>query len=103
MRVTRSFISTVGAGLLASGLASGAIAQSPEAAPPPNGVIEEIQKSVVEAIEIGLKLLSVGIGKVLPYKLPEVLPNGDIIIRYSPPPAEKETTPAPAEGQPHKI
>lgn len=72
--------------MLSIAIAAGALAQEPTVTYPPKGALDELEKSVVSAIEKGLQLISVAIGTVLPYKLPEVLPNGDIIIRYSPPP-----------------
>ncbi len=90
MSATKPFILTVGVGLLSIAIAAGASAQEPTITDPPKGALDELEKSVVSAIEKGLQLISVAIGTVLPYKLPEVLPNGDIIIRYSPPPPVPE-------------
>jgi hypothetical protein len=92
----KTFIAIAGAGLIAIGLAANAHAQATTTEPPPKGPLDDIQQSVISAIEKGLNLLSVAIGKVLPYKLPEVLPNGDIIIRYVPP----EPPPAPPPETP---
>ena len=84
-----------GAGIIAIGVAAGAHAQATTTEPQPKGPLDDIQQSVISAIEKGLNILSVAIGKVLPYKLPEVLPNGDIIIRYVPP--EPPPVPPPAD------
>jgi hypothetical protein len=90
----KKFIAIAAAGLLAVGVAANAYAQATTGSePPPKGPLDDLQQSVVSAIEQGLNLLSVAVGKVLPYKLPEVLPNGDIIIRYVPP--EPEPAPPP--------
>ena len=95
MSATRPLLSTIVAGMLAIGIAASASAQTPEPIDPPKDPLADIQKSVVAAIEKGLNLLSVAIGTVVPYKMPEILPNGDIIIRYSPPPPPD----APAEPE----
>jgi hypothetical protein len=96
MSARKKFIAIAGAGLIAVGVAANAFAQPTTGSePPPKGPLDDLQQSVVSAIEKGLNLLSVAIGKVLPYKLPEVLPNGDIIIRYVPPEPEPPS-PAPA-------
>jgi len=77
-------IATVG--VLTTGLASNFfVARDSSLAAEPKS-LSEIQTAVVDAIATGLSFLSTAIGTVLPYKLPEVLPNGDIIIRYVPPP-----------------
>jgi hypothetical protein len=90
----KKFIAIAGAGLLAVGVAANAYGQATTGSePPPKGPLDDLQQSVVSAIEKGLNLLSVAIGKVLPYKLPEVLPNGDIIIRYVPPEPEPASPP----------
>jgi hypothetical protein len=97
----KTFIAIAGAGLIAIGVAANAHAQPTTGTePPPKGPLDDIQQSVVSAIEKGLNLLSIAIGKVLPYKLPEVLPNGDIIIRYVPP--EPPPEPPPATDEPQK-
>jgi hypothetical protein len=91
----KTFIAIAAAGLIAIGVAANAHAQATTGSEaPPKGPLDDIQQSVVSAIEKGLSLLSTAIGKVLPYKLPEVLPNGDIIIRYVPP---EPPPPPPAE------
>jgi hypothetical protein len=96
MSARKKFIAIAGAGLLAVGVAANAYAQGTTGSePPPKGPLDDLQQSVVSAIEKGLNLLSVAIGTVLPYKLPEVLPNGDIIIRYVPP--EPPPAPPPAD------
>ena len=93
MSARKTFIAIAGAGLIAIGVAANAHAQATTTEPQPKGPLDDIQQSVISAIEKGLNILSVAIGKVLPYKLPEILPNGDIIIRYVPP----EPPPPPAE------
>lgn len=97
MSAMKTFIAVAVAGLIAIGVAASAHAQATTTEPPPKGPLDDIEQSVISAIEKGLNILSVAIGKVLPYELPEVLPNGDIIIRYvppEPPPAPPPETPA---------
>lgn len=96
MSVRKTFIAIAGASVIAIGVAASAHAQATTGEPPPKGPLDDIQQSVISAIEKGLNILSVAIGKVLPYKLPEVLPNGDIIIRYVPP--EPPPAPPPADA-----
>ena len=97
MSARKTFIAVAAAGLIAAGAAANAHAQATTGSEPPaKGPLDDIQQSVVSAIEKGLDILSIAIGKVLPYKLPEVLPNGDIIIRYVPP----EPPPAPPAETP---
>ena len=96
MSARKTFIAIAGAGLIAIGVAANAHAQATTTEPQPKGPLDDIQQSVISAVEKGLSILSVAIGKVLPYKLPEVLPNGDIIIRYVPP----EPPPAPPAETP---
>ncbi len=50
------------------------------------GPLARVEKAIAGTVDQGLEFLSVAIDTVLPYKLPEVLPNGDIIIRYTPSP-----------------
>lgn len=103
MSATKPFIAIVGAGLLAISVIASAHAQAttpPE--PQTKGPLDDIQELVVSALEKGLNLLSVMIGKVLPYKMPEVLPNGDIIIRYVPPPEPAPPAPEPPVDEPQK-
>jgi hypothetical protein len=97
--VRKTFIAVAGAGVIAICLAASAHAQATTGSePPPKGPLDDIQQSVISAIEKGLNILSVAIGKVLPYKLPEVLPNGDIIIRYVPPEPPPPPLPPPADA-----
>ena len=99
MSARKTFIAIAGAGVIAIGVAASAHAQATTTEPQPKGPLDDIQQSVVSALEKGLNLLSIAIGKVLPYKLPEVLPNGDIIMRYVPPepPPAPPPTDAPAD------
>lgn len=44
-----------------------------------------IEQMIVEGLTKALNMISFAWGTVVPYALPEVLPNGDIIIRRKPP------------------
>ena len=91
--MTRALIRFTLAGLLAVGLSGPALA--PDATPGTG----DAQKLAVEGLSKLLDALDVFVKSVPQYAAPEVLPNGDIILRrLNPPPApEKPTTPEPDE------
>ena len=85
---------------LAAGTAPQVLAQEqpgsspPEAVPRKKGPLSDTEEAIVKAIERTLDLLSRTFDSVTSYGMPEVLPNGDIIIRRRP---NKDESP---DGQP---
>ncbi|MEW6256398.1 MAG: hypothetical protein AB1592_10600 [Pseudomonadota bacterium] len=80
-------------------LPSLALAQSntPPAPPAPEGALSRIERAVTEALQRGLDRIDQALDATLPYEMPEVLPNGDILIRRTKPaPAPPQAVPAPA-------
>ena len=45
----------------------------------------EIEQMLVDGLSKALNMISFAWGSVVPYAMPEVLPNGDIIIRHKSP------------------
>jgi hypothetical protein len=89
--MNRAVVRFVSAGALLVALAAPAVAQS---TPP----ADDAQKLAVQGLSKLLDALGAFVKSVPQYAAPEVLPNGDIIIRrLNPPPAPKPTTPAPDE------
>lgn len=66
---------------------------------PNGGPLSETEEAIVDALRRTMELLSSTIDSVIVYELPEVLPNGDIIIRRKQrlpeeePPTEPEDEP----------
>ena len=88
-RVTIRFIL---ASALACGLTGPALAQ--DTTTPPG----DAQQMAVEGLNKLLDALNLFVKSVPQYAAPEVLPNGDIILRrLNPPPPEKPKTPVPDE------
>jgi hypothetical protein len=94
--LTKPLISIAAAILVAAGVFT-RVGGSDPAQPSPLAGVEE---AVVGTIEKGLEFLSVAVDTVLPYRLPEVLPNGDIIIRYAPLPETPPAEPVPEDESP---
>lgn len=70
---------------------------TPPAPPASESAITRIERAVTEALHRGLDRLDQALDATLPYEMPEVLPNGDILIRRSKPaPAPPQAVPAPA-------
>ena len=75
-----------------------ALAQTSTSPAPPasDSAIARIERAVTEALHRGLERLDQALDATLPYEMPEVLPNGDILIRRSKPaPAPPQAVPAP--------
>ena len=90
--MNRAVFRFVSAGVLALGLAGPALAQ--DTAPK----TDDAQKLAVEGLSKLLDALGAFVKSVPQYAAPEVLPNGDIIIRrLNPAPAPKPKTPGPDE------
>lgn len=96
MPIAKPLISIAAAILVAAGVFTRVGSNDPAQPGPLAGV----EKAVVGTIEQGLEFLSVAIDTVLPYRLPEVLPNGDIIIRYTPLPETPPPAPVPEDESP---
>ena len=76
-----------------------ALAQASTPPPPPasESAISRIERAVTEALHRGLDRLDQALDATLPYDMPEVLPNGDILIRRSKPaPVPPQAAPDPA-------
>lgn len=52
-----------------------------QSAPPQSAPLSALEETIVHALKQAMSLLSATMETVVPYDLPEVLPNGDIIIR----------------------
>jgi len=63
-----------------------------EAAPSKPEPLSEIEQMLVDGLTKAVNMISFAWGSVIPYALPEVLPNGDIIIRH------KSSKTPPTEG-----
>jgi hypothetical protein len=86
-------------------LLGAAAAQAQTRTPPLEREAEETARAFRDALERAMKLMDNMLGSIPQYQLPEVLPNGDIIIRRIPtpqaepparrpaPPPEPKTTP----------
>lgn len=65
------------------------------------GKIATVEKAVMDTVDSGIGWLSGTIAALVPYRLPQVQPNGDIVIKHltpeSPQPTEKSS---PLEAQP---
>lgn len=96
MPIAKPLISIAGAILVAAGVFT-RIGSNDPAQP---GPLAGVENAVVGTIEEGLEFLSVAIDTVLPYRLPEVMPNGDIIIRYTPLPEAPSPVPVPVDEPP---
>ncbi len=85
--------------------ASSVAAETPETAPPESGVPQlndEAARLAREAAEKLLRAFGLLIDSVPQYEAPEILPNGDIIIRRKPksaPESPGKTPPAPVPGR----
>jgi hypothetical protein len=92
--------------ILAAAMAAPAAAQ--DAAPPDTGaLLEQLGRSASEALEALGALTGAwaeGLGPVLAdpnaFEPPEILPNGDILIRRKPAPPSAEPTPGPGDAPP---
>lgn len=93
MPVVKPLISVAAALLVAAGV----FTRVGEGNPAQSGPLVWVENAVVGTVETGLEFLSTAIDTVFPYRAPEVLPNGDIIIRYMPPP---EAPPVPEPEPP---
>ena len=90
--MNRVVIRFVLAGALVAALAGPALAQDTA----PN--TDDAQKMAVDGLSKLLDALDLFVKSVPQYSAPEVLPNGDIILRrLNPAPAPKPSTPAPDE------
>lgn len=76
------------AGLAVLLLSSAALAQNAgePAAPaqPPESNLSRIEKALTDYVQRAFDLFTTTFGTLVPYEAPEVLPNGDIIIRRVP-------------------
>jgi hypothetical protein len=88
------------AALLAGAILTAAPAASSFAqdAPAPKP-LSETEQTIVNTLSRAMSFLSRSFDKVMIYELPEVLPNGDIIIRRKHPKPEPEKTPTPDNGK----
>lgn len=68
---------------------------------PKAGPLSETEEAIVGALRRTMELLSSTLDSVIVYELPEVLPNGDIIIRRKRPPAEEP--PVATEDEPVQL
>jgi hypothetical protein len=90
--MSRSVFSLALAAALAVGLVGPALAQDT------TPTTDDAQKMAVEGLSKLLDALDLFVKSVPQYAAPEVLPNGDIILRrLNPAPAPKPTTSAPDE------
>ena len=83
-------------------LPASARAQTEQPQPPADSPTERLQEGALAIIE-GLRMM---IDQLQSYQPPEVLPNGDIIIRKRPPESEKpdpDAKPSPEESKPHSL
>jgi len=69
------------------------LAQDKPGNTPPTGPVDEILEDVLDALRFVLRAIP-------QYEMPEVLPNGDIIIRRVPPKPNPKPTPRPAPKEP---
>jgi hypothetical protein len=77
------------------------VAQAQNRPPSLEREAEETARAMRDAIERAMKLMDGVLGSIPQYQLPEVLPNGDIIIRRIPSPqAEPPTRRAPPPPAP---
>lgn len=91
-RIAATFIVlTLGSGV--------ALAQTPTSPPPPTleQQADEAARAMRDALERAMRLFDGVLGSIPQYEMPEVLPNGDIIIRRIPPAA-----PAPPQRPPQR-
>ncbi|OYZ90809.1 MAG: hypothetical protein B7X99_16570 [Rhizobiales bacterium 17-65-6] len=82
-------------------LAMPSLALAQASAPPPpaaqESAITRIERAMTEALHRGLDRIDQALDATLPYDMPEVLPNGDILIRRSKPaPVSPQPAPDPA-------
>jgi hypothetical protein len=73
-----------------------------EAAPPPKDPLAGTEDAIVRALTRTMDLLSRTFDRVMIYETPELLPNGDIIIRRKRP-KPPEPAPAPPAGGADKV
>jgi hypothetical protein len=72
-------------------------ASTPPAPSASESAISRIERAVTEALHRGLDRLDQALDATLPYDMPEVLPNGDILIRRSKPaPVPSQAVPGPS-------
>lgn len=89
--MTRSILAALAvAALLAQPLAP-AVAQAKDEPNP--GAIDEATELALRAAQKLMEVLQTFIEKIPQYEAPEILPNGDIIIRRKPKPPEKAPEP----------
>ncbi|HEV7369753.1 hypothetical protein [Arenibaculum sp.] len=81
-------LATALAAALATALAGPAVANAQDDAAPaaPRAALDEAEQIIVDALKRALDLAS-SLGALVPYSMPETLPNGDIIIRRTQPAA----------------
>ncbi|MEX2644113.1 MAG: hypothetical protein WD270_11705 [Acetobacterales bacterium] len=77
-----------------------AVAQTPERPAPdqsrdPAEMAEEAARQLIQALQLFFS-------RIPQYELPEMLPNGDIIIRRINPPEEREPEPEPEPDEPER-
>ncbi len=92
--VTTKFARWAPAAALALSLSAGAptVAHADSQTSDPDALLEEGTKKILRAFELFIMTIP-------QYEMPEVLPNGDIIIRRKNPPAEKNgDKPAESDG-----
>lgn len=67
---------------------------APQSGAQGRGPLGETEEAIVEALKRTLELLSKTLDTLTIYELPEILPNGDIIIRRKhPPPNDNQPAP----------
>ena len=82
-------------------LLSSGVAQAQNRTPPLEREAEETARAFRDALERAMRLMDNVLGSIPQYQLPEVLPNGDIIIRRIPSPqSEPPTRRAPPAPEP---
>jgi hypothetical protein len=94
----RSMARCLSAAVLLAALAGPASAQD---ATPPAPSAEEAQKMAVEGLKQLMQALDLFVKSVPRYSSPEVLPNGDIIIRRLHPEDAPPKPPSPAPDETH--
>ena len=79
----KSLMNALVVGCLIAATPAAALAQSSEegATTAPSEKFEAAQEALIEALKRVFELLEATAEKVMVYEVPEVLPNGDIIIR----------------------
>jgi hypothetical protein len=100
MRSGRTIAALLAGAIMSAVPAASTFAQDAHAPTPgPAKPLSATEQTIVDTLTRAMSFLSRTFDKVVIYELPEVLPNGDIIIRRKHPKPEPNKAPPPESGK----